>query len=179
MATAIGGTPNSRELVLDLLDYTGETARVSMPLQGATSDASIIAIIDAYIAATNIRVIPSLKNTFGFTGYATAGRPKDGTNPQAFLSSMLAMEFQATNPLNANAKPITKQVPLLGYLDALRNDGVKPHVPVTGNANFNNLVTDIAAALSYVGPDGVAYSPTWLFNPGSKFGTKLSVTDGL
>lgn len=176
MATTLAGIL-SNELVLDLRDYTGETARVIIPLDGAMSDADIIAIVDEYITATNALVTPTIKRQYDFAGYAVAGRPKNGTNPQALLAAVLALEFQKVSPLNA-AKTITKQILLPAYVDALRNDAVTPHVPVTNNTNLNTLTTGIADGLDVVLADGNHYPNGWTFNPGSKFGTRTTVTDG-
>lgn len=176
MATAIGDQL-SVELVLDLKDYKGEEGRVVIPLAGEILDGVIIDIVDEYIAATNVLVTPSINRKYGFTGYDTTGRPKDGTHPQALLAALLAMEFQKVSPLNSS-KTVTKQIALPGYVDALSNDAVIPHVPVTGNSNFNSLTANLADELDFVAADGAHYPGGWTFNPGSKFGTKLTVTDG-
>jgi len=174
MATAIGSLLTN-ELVLKVQDSAAEPGVVRIALDGATSDANIISIVDDYIAETNALVEPSLVRTYPFTGYATSGRPISAL--QNLIASILAIDFQKANPLNA-AKTVSKQVPLVAYLEAIRNDAVFPHVPVTTDATLNALIALLEAKLDYVGADGAHYPGGWTFNPSSKFGTKLTVTDG-
>ena len=176
MATTINGTALSNELVLDYSDYTGETARVTIPLDGATSDANIISIVDDIIALSNGLIVPTIRRTFSFAGYASAGRPL--SESQNLLAAIVALDFPKVSPINA-AKTVEKQVPILAYIDAIRNDDIKPHVPVTDNATLNALVALLEDKLDFLAADGTRYPGGWTYNPASKFGTKLSVTDGL
>lgn len=175
MATAIGGSPIRNELVLELVDEADETGAVSIPLDGATTDANIIAIVDDYIALSNALVTPYVTRKYAFTGYATAGKPAAAV--QSLIAAVGVLEFQKTNPVNA-AKTVVKQVPIAAYLNALRNDAVKPHLFVTGNATLNALIALLEANMNFTGADGILYPGGWTYNTGSKFGTKLTVTDG-
>lgn len=174
MPSALGSVITNT-LVMNMVDYTDEPAKVSIPLGGAISNADIQTIVDDYVALTNCLVVPRLIRTYGFTGVAVAGKPS--ASAQNLSAAILAMEFQKVNPVNA-AKDIVRQLAIPAYLDALRNDGVKPHVPVTGNATLNALITLLSANLTIQGSDGLYYPGGWTYNVGSKFGTKLTVTDG-
>jgi hypothetical protein len=174
MATAIGSIL-SNELVINLTDEADEPGRLTLPLDGATSDADIIAIVDDYAALTNAVIEPVLVRRYPFTGYATAGKPAAAL--QSLIATMVALDFQKDNPVNA-AKSISRQVPIYAYLNAIRNDAVKPHVPVTTNSTLNALIALLEANLNYLGADGILYPGGWTYNPASKFGTKLTVTDG-
>src|ERR1041385_8282946 len=104
MATAIGSL-QTNELVLGLMDEAGEPGTVRIPLDGAMSDADVIATLDDYIALTNAIVEPKLVRTYPFTGFATAGKPAAAL--QSLIAAILALDFQKANPLNA-AKTIQK-----------------------------------------------------------------------
>lgn len=173
MATTITGIV-SNELVFDLSDYTGETAKVVIPLDGAATNADIIAIVDNYIALSNALPVPTIRRSYGFAGYDADGA---ATSAQLLLAAIFAMQFEKPNPLNA-LKQISKQILVPAYIDTLRNDGVRPHVAVTDNANLNALIALLEDNLNYLAVDGDLYPGGWTFNAGSKFGTKATVTDG-
>lgn len=175
MATAITTDPTEVELIFDQRDYRGEPGKVTIPLDGAVDSTDLIGFVDDYIALTNALITPTVKYTYGFTGYATAGKPS--SSAQGLIAAIFAMEFQKANPLNA-AKTIEKQVVLPAYLDAIMNAGVSPHIAVTTNTTLNNAIAFLETYLDYVAVSGVHYPGSWTFNPGSKFGTKLTVTDG-
>src|SRR4051812_29019552 len=99
MATAIGGSPVTNDLVLNMVDEAGEPAKVTIPLDGAAIDADIIAIVDNYIALTNAFVAPQIVRRFDFTGYATSGRPIAAL--QSLVAATLALDFQKANPVNS------------------------------------------------------------------------------
>lgn len=176
MATVIGAAPDVRELVMKFSDTAGEPAEIRIPLDGAATDADIILIVDDYVALSNAELLSaSVTDKLPITGYSTAGKPSASNVP--LVAAVLAMEFQKVNPLNFS-KDITKQVLLPAYIAAIRNDAVKPHVPVTTNATLNALTVLLAANLDYVGADGAHYPGSFAFNSSSKFGTKATVTDG-
>ncbi len=176
MATVIGSAPLVRELRLKFVDEADEEAIINIPLDGAAVDADIIAIVDDYAALSNAYLAEvTVTDRLAITGYAVAGKP--AVTAQPLVAAIFAMEFQKVNPLNA-AKTVTKQVLLPAYINAIRDDSVKPHIPTTLNSTLNDLTDLIAANLTYLRADNV-YSPgAWAFNHSSKFGTKATVTDG-
>lgn len=176
MASAVGTTALSNELIIDFTDYAGEPARVTIPLDGAESDANIALIVDDFAALTNSIIHAKVSRVFDITGTAVSGKP--ATAVEALNAAVLGMEFQKVSPLNA-AKTLTRTVLLPAYLAALVNLGVVPHVPVTGNTTLNDLTAKLAAGLDVVLADGNHYPGGWTYNVGSKFGTKETVTDGL
>lgn len=176
MATVIGGSPDVRVLRMTFSDSADEPAVIEIPLDGGATDADIILIVDDYVALSNAELLKAVvTDALPITGFSTAGKPSSAAMP--IVAAILAMEFQKVNPLNFS-KDISKQILLPAYLEALRNDAVKPHVPVTTNATLNALTVLLAANLDYVGADGVHYPGSWAFNTSSKFGTKATVTDG-
>lgn len=176
MATTIGGTPAIRVLKMVFTDTAGEDAPVILDLDGATTDADIISIVDDYAALSNALLTEcSVTDRFAVTGFAVAGKPSASNVP--LVAGIFAMEFQKVNPLNFS-RDVTKQAILPAYLAALRNDAVKPHVPVTTNATLNALHALLAANLDYLAADGAHYPGSWAYNTSSKFGTKATVTDG-
>lgn len=176
MATVIGAAPDVRELRMKFLDEADEPAVIQIPLDGAAVDADVIAIVDDYVALSNAQLLSAtIVDALPITGFSTAGKPS--VSAVSLVAGILAMEFQKANPLNFS-KDISKQILLPAYLNALRNDAVKPHVPVTTNATLNALVILLAANLDYLAADGAHYPGSWAFNTSSKFGTKATVTDG-
>lgn len=176
MATVIGGAPVARELRMKFVDTAGEETVIQIPLDGAADDADIIAIVDDYVALSNAELLEaSVTDRLPITGFSTAGKPSVSNVP--LVAAIFAMEYQKVNPLNF-AKDVTKQVLLPAYIAAIRNDAVKPHVPVTTNATLNALTVLLAANLDYLAADGAHYPGAWAFNTSSKFGTKATVTDG-
>jgi len=176
MASAVGSTPEVRMLRMTFEDNAGEPAVIEIPLDGAADDADIATIVDDYVALSNALLLKAtVTDVLPITGFSTSGKPASADVP--LVAAVLAMEFQKVNPLNFS-KDIEKQVLLPAYLKAIRNDAVKPHVPVTTNATLNALTVLIADNLDYVGADGAHYPGAWAFNSSSKFGTKATVTDG-
>jgi hypothetical protein len=176
MASAVGSTALDNELVIDFTDAFGEPARVTIPLDGAMTDANIALVVDDYAALSNAIVAASVRRRFPITGIAIAGKPASAAVP--LVAAALGMEFQKVSPLNA-AIVLTRQVLLPAYIAAILNSAVTPHVPVTTNATLNALTALLAGNLDVKLADGNHYPGSWTFNPGSKFGTKLTVTDGL
>lgn len=176
MATTIDDILTN-ELVINMLDDSGEPGKISIPLDGAASDADIIAIVDGFAALTNGLIEPKIVRSYPFLGYAVAGKPAAAL--QSLIAAVFAIDLQKVSPINAT-KTLHKQVLIPAYLDALRNDAVTPHSPVTGNSTLNALIALLEDNVNYFGPDGVYYPGGWTYSIGSsKFGTKLSVTDGL
>lgn len=178
MASAVAGTAAIQDLQISFLDTANEPAIVTIPLDGAMADADIATIVDDYAALSNALITKAVViRRFAITGFAVAGKPAATAIP--LVAAVLAMEFDAPNPRNA-AKSVSKQVTLPAYIDAIRNDVVVPHIPVTNNATLNGLVALLQTGLVRVDPitDAITSAGEFVFNPGSKFGTKLSVTDG-
>lgn len=176
MATVVAGSPDSRILRMTFSDSADEPAVIEIPLDGAATDADIISIVDDYVALSNAELLKAvIVDSLPITGFSTAGKPSSSAMP--LVAAIFAMEFQKVNPLNF-AKNVSKQIILPAYIEALRNDSVKPHVPVTTNATLNALTVLLAANLDYVGADGAHYPGSWAYNTSSKFGTKATVTDG-
>lgn len=178
MASAVDIAPNLTNLRIKWIDEADETGTVNILLDGATTDADLGLIVDDFAALSNalITKVDAIR-AFPITGFAIAGKPAVAAQP--LIASILSMEFNAPNPRN-ELMTVTKQVPLPAYINAIRNDSVKPHAPVTDNATLNDLTAKLAANLVFV--DKVTNDITvggWVFNTGSKFGTKLTVTDGL
>lgn len=175
MATVIGGSPTSIDVVFNWVDEADENARQVVSIDDA-ADADIEAYVDNTVALSNaLAVSVQVVYKFDVTGYATAGKPS--ASAQSLLAAILAMEFNKANPLNGS-KTVLKQVPLPAYINALRNDSIQPHVPVTTNTNLNDLVAFLEDHLMYVAADGSLNAGGWAFNTNSKFGTKPTVTDG-
>lgn len=180
MASAVAGTATLQDIQISLLDMANEPAQVNITVAGGMSDADIATLVDDYAALSNAVITKCVVvRRFAVTGFAVAGKPSTAAIP--LVAAILAMEFEAPNPRNALAKPVSKQIPLPAYIDAIRNDVVVPHVPVTGNATLNGLIALLQTNLVHV--DSVTGDITsageYVFNPASKFGTKLTVTDGL
>lgn len=175
MATVISGAPTQIDIVFNWNDEADEGARQVVSIDDA-ADADIIAYVDNTVAVSNaLAESVQLLYKFDVTGYATAGKPS--ASSQSLLAAILAMEFNKANPLNGS-KSVLKQVALPAYINALRNDSVQPHIPVTTNANLNALVAFLEDHLMYIAADGSLNAGGWAFNLNSKFGTKPTVTDG-
>lgn len=175
MAAAIGGSPTAIDIIINWVDEADENARQVISIDDA-ADADITTFIDNLVALSNaLAVTVQVVYKFDVTGYATAGKPS--TSAQSLLAAILAMQFDKANPLNGS-KTVTKQVPLPAYINAIRNDSIQPHVPVTTNTNLNDLVAFLEDHLMYVAADGSLNAGAWAFNTNSKFGTKPTVTDG-
>jgi len=175
MATVIGGSPTQIDIIVNWNDEADESAREVFSIDDA-ADADITAFVDNLVALSNA-LAESIQVVYKFdiTGYLTAGKPS--TSSQSLLAAILAMEFQKANPLNGS-KQVVKQVALPAYINALRNDSVQPHIPVTTNTNFNDLVAFLEDHLMYIAADDSLNAGGWAFNLNSKFGTKPTVTDG-
>lgn len=176
MATAIGSIM-ANELVIEFEDYTLETAKVAIPLDGATTDADITAIVDGFAALSGALILSAkVVRSFPVTGFAVSGKPS--SSAPGLVAAILAMDFSKTNPVNA-LKTVSKQVLLPSYIASILNNSSKPYRPVTGNSTYNTLIGLLEADLDFVGSDGNHYPGGWSYNnANSKFGTKLSVTDG-
>jgi hypothetical protein len=175
MAATIGATPTSIELRLVYLDEAGEPAPVTIPLGATSADADIETLIEDLAPLTNAFLSAKLVKSYDVTEITNTGKPAVAV--QSLVAAILAVEFQRANPLNAN-KTIRKQVILPAYINAIRNDGVTPHVPVTSNADLNAVVAYLEDHLDYVDVAGDHYEGGWTYNPSSKFGTRPTVTDG-
>lgn len=175
MATVISGSPTQIDIIFNWNDEADESARQVVSIDDA-ADADIIQYVDDTVALSNA-LAESIQVVYKFdiTGYATAGKPAAAV--QSLLAAILAMQFDKANPLNGS-KTVSKQVALPAYINALRNDSVQPHIPVTTNANLNSLVAFLEDHLMYVAADGSLNAGGWAFNLNSKFGTKPTVTDG-
>ncbi len=147
MASAVGSVALSNELIIDFTDFAGEPARVTIPLDGAMTDANIALVVDDYAALTNSIIHAKVSRTFNITGTAVAGKPANTAMP--LNAAVLGLEFQKVSPLNA-ARTLTRIVLLPAYLAALVNMSVVPHVPVTTNATLNALVALIGTNLDVV-----------------------------
>ena len=109
MASAVGGTALSNELIIDFTDFAGEPARVTIPLDGAMTDANIALVVDDYAALTNAIIHAKVSRTFDITGTAVAGKPASAAVP--LNAAVLGMEFQKVSPLNAAKTPRHERVP--------------------------------------------------------------------
>lgn len=176
MASAIGGSPTSRELKITVVDTAGEDATLTIPLDGITTDVAITTFVDNYASLSNAKVSATVVDKFDLTGIAVSGKPS--TSSQSLIANILAIQLEKPNPLNSN-KTVSKQIILAAYVQALRNDAVKPHVPVTNSTPLNAMIAFLESNLDFVGLDDAHYPGSWTYNPSSKFGTKLSVTDGI
>lgn len=177
MASTIAANPETVDIRIHLIDESGEDTTVTLPLAGDTTDADIQTFVDNYATLTNAIVDDvTIVKRFVVTGIAVAGKP--AVTPQTLVAAILALTFEKPHPI-APSGNVRKQVLLPAYVNAIRNDAVTPHVPVTGNANLDAITAFLEDALQYEGLDGVGYPGGWTYNPASKFGTRLTVTDGL
>lgn len=176
MAVSVNADPDIIELRLVWTDEAGEDAPIVIPLAGDSTDANIATLVDHLIALSNASLDAQLKKIYNLTGITNAGKP--AVTAQPLVAAIFAMDFQKVNPVNAS-KSVSKQVLVPAYINAIRNDGITPHVPVTDNADLNAIYAYLETNLQFVGSDGLFYPGSWTYNPASKFGTKLTVTDGL
>jgi len=174
MAAAIDAVPTGIELRLIWIDEAGEPAPQTISIDDA-DDTDIETFLEDLASCSNALLSAKVVYVFGVTGITSVGKPAAAL--QSLVAAILAMEFQKANPLNA-LKTVTKQVALPAYLNALRNDAVKPHIPVTTDAALNGVIGFLGDHLMYTGVDGEPYGGGWTFNWASKFGTKPTVTDG-
>lgn len=176
MAIVVGSTNETIELRISFVDEADETAVQTIVFDGSTTDTEIQNYLTNLEVLTNAYFTAKVVRIYPVTGIVNSGKPAAAV--QSLLSSVLAMQFEAEHPLNS-AKTVTKQVLIPAYINALRDDSTKPHKPVTNNSNLNALTAILALNLDYLAVTGTHYTPLWSFNTGSKFGTKLSVTDGI
>jgi len=175
MASSVSSTAEVKELRISYEDIAGETAVQTLVLSGLVSSAAIALYIDHLEAVTNAKITAKVVVSFPVDGIANTSKP--ATSGQSLLAAIAALDFQKTNPINS-LKTVSKQVLIPAYLDAIRNDEVKPHVPVTDNTNLNAMIAMLESNLDYLGGDGAHYGGEFTYNPASKFGTKPTITDG-
>lgn len=174
MATAVGSL-ESIDLVIDYLDATGETGRVVIPLGTTTSDANVVSIIDNITPLTNAFMDAKVVKKYAVTGNTQVGKPAAG--PERLIASIFAADFERANPLNA-AKFVSKQVIIPAYDTVFQETTPKPVHADETNTNLAALITLLQNHLDYVDVAGTHYEGGFTYNPASKFGTKLTVTDG-
>lgn len=174
MAVAVGSL-ESIELILDFLDVAGETGRVIIPLGGTTSDANVVSIVTAITNLTNAFFDAKVSKKYPVTGNTQAGKPAVAV--EALIAAIFAADFEGTNPVNP-AKTVSKQVVIPAYIDAIRIPTPKPVHADDAQTDLAALILLLNAHLDYVDATGAHNEGILAYNPASKFGTKLTVTDG-
>ena len=174
MAVGVGSL-ESTALIMDFVDVAGETARIEVPLGATTTDANVVSIITAITALTNAFIDAKVVKRYPITGNTQVGKPQVG--PEGLLAAIFAMDFAGANPLNA-AKEVSKQVVIPAYDTIIRVLTPKPVHADTADTNLAALITLLEAHLDYVDVAGTHHEGILDYSSASKFGTKLTVTDG-
>lgn len=142
MAATIGGAPAVRTLQFTVTDFRGQDKTVNLPLLGATADATIAAIMDAYDGASN----GVITNAFIVSRVAITGLKGAALNAlERNISEIMELTFDG---INTNGKPVFRSLLIYAMKAAIENIDGSPAAP-TVNTDLDNLTAALETALAY------------------------------
>src|SRR5579859_6655656 len=148
MAIAISATPT--EIVLDFVytDVRGQTARPRLPIDPATTDATIAAFLTSLDLATNAAIQCKVTTQRAVTGFKTPAVNALERN----ISEVMEIIMDAINPISPSGRHISQKFGIYAMVSTDENfpDGSLK----VGDANIASIMTFLNAHSLYVAQDG-------------------------
>jgi len=175
MAIALG-IVDHLTLTLTFKDFRGQKTTKKVELGASTSDAVILAIVQAYDNLSNAQIVTAeVSAARTITGMKSAAV---STGHEVNISELMELTLYCTNPIN----PLKKSARTLGIpamVSACEQTDGSP-IPVTGVGgdtsaapttgaalDLYNLLHSYEGSLAVKGADGNWYGPAFVYSPAS------------